>query len=231
MKKIRILEVHFAEPIEHWELDAFRAAITGVVGGAHVFCHNHLPGSEGFVYRYPRIQYKIINRRPVIYCLDEGVGEIHHFFREHHGVLLLNGRSYDIRVQRVNAVTVTMQVWDQWFNYHISKWHPLSQKNYQAYKLVETPNEKMLFLEKILRGNILSMAKGIGWMIEKKAELRIMSIGCEDVIPYKNRNLINISADFTTNVTLPDYIGLGSHTSAGFGVVISKPCQSLLNRH
>jgi hypothetical protein len=225
MKILRVLEVHFAEPINPWELDAFRGAIAGAVVKEHVLYHNHnnTPGSEGYVYRYPRIQYKLINRRPVIICLDEGVEEIHHFFREHHGVMLLNGRSYDIKLPRVKAHTITLQVWDQLFQYHISKWHPLNQRNYTQYKMIENENERLLFLERVLRGNILSMAKGIGWSIDKQVELRIGEILREDVIRYKNRNLINISADFTTNVSLPELIGLGSHTSIGHGMVCRKP--------
>jgi hypothetical protein len=223
MIKIRTLQIHFDMPVEPWELDAFRGAVAGVVGHEHVLFHNHL--QEGFRYRYPLIQYKLVDRRPMIYCIGEAVEEVHHFFREHKGMLLLNGRSYDIRVHRVKADMFTFQVWDQWFTYHISKWHALSQKNYQEYRQLTNDNERHLLLEKILKGNILAMAKGLEWQVDKHIDLRISQIEREDVLPYKNKKIISISARFTTNVSLPEYIGLGSHTSAGFGMVrkIVKP--------
>lgn len=223
MKKARILQVFFEEPVAAWELEAFRGAIAGVVGHEHVLFHNHV--QDGFRYSYPGIQYKLVNGKPMIFCIGEGVDEVHHFFREHTGMLLLNGRSYDIKVHRVKAENATLQVFDQWFSYHISKWHPLSQKNYARYKMLDQDNEKHMFLEKILKGNILSMAKGIGWLVDRQIDLRISHIEREDVLPYKGRKLISISAVFSSNVSLPEFIGLGSHTSAGFGMVrrIVKP--------
>ena len=230
MNKIRILQVIFAEPIEPWELDAFRGAIAGVVGKDHILFHNHnnTPGAEGYVYRYPRIQYKLIRRRPVLYCLDEGVEEIHHFFREHRGVLLLNGRSYDIKVQRVKADQFVLQVWDNWTDYHISKWHPIRTENYKEWNECKEKGEpeKMLFLEKILRNNIVTMLKHLESSTEKDVKVRIQRIVKEGVLPYKHNpitnrknNIISISADFSTNVVLPEYIGLGSHVSVGYGMV------------
>jgi CRISPR/Cas system endoribonuclease Cas6 (RAMP superfamily) len=38
-------------------------------------------------------------------------------------------------------------------------------------------------------------------------------------LPFKGRKVLTFCVNFKTNVSLPDYVGLGKGSSVGFGVV------------
>ncbi len=75
--------------------------------------------------------------------------------------------------------------------------------------------EKTQFLEQILRGNILSFAKGLGIFIDKQVECVITQLSEPTVKRYKDVKLTMFDAEFTTNVSIPDYAGLGKGVSKG----------------
>jgi len=79
--------------------------------------------------------------------------------------------------------------------------------------------EQLEFLEKILIGNILSFAKGIDWNIEKQIKLKIPKILRTNLLTIKDVKREAYTLNFTTNVFLPNHIGLGKNASMGFGVV------------
>ena len=217
MKKIRILHIEFEDEIAAREIPAFRGAIVKTAGVGNILYHNHIDNK--FRYSYPLIQYKQINRHPAIICIEEGVEEIHHFFNNKQEGLVLGGRQYELKLSSLNLNQFTMQVWDKSFHYHIRNWLPFSQENYKKYKEINDKLSQLEFLEKILTGNILSFAKGIGWHVEKEIKLRINEIKAEKVLYVKSARREAMSLNFTTNIFLPNYIGLGKNASVGFGVV------------
>ena len=74
-------------------------------------------------------------------------------------------------------------------------------------------------LERILIGNILSLAKGIGVFFETPVRCRILQLENEKSFGYKNVELLSFSVKFRTNVSLPAYVGLGKSVSINNGVV------------
>ncbi len=218
MKKLKTLLVGFENPIAYTELPAFRAGIIEKAGRNHVIFHNHLD-DERYVYRYPRIQYKIVNQQPAIVCMDEGVEEIHHFFEKKSWDFNIYDRPYNVKVSRLQLNQFNMQVWDSIFCYNLSRWHALNQENYRKYKEMENPEDQLLLLKRVLIGNILSFAKGIDWTVEREIQVNITRIIRQRWLPLKDKKVLAFDIDFETNVFLPNYIGLGKNASLGFGVV------------
>ena len=217
MKKIRFLEVTFENEIEPWEVPAFRGAVIATAGREHILFHNH--ADDTFRYGYPLIQYKQINRKPMIISLDQGIEEIHHFFENMQLGLLLGERPYELKIAGLHMNQITMQVWDHHWDYRITNWIALNQENYPTYNAMEALTDKISMLENILKANILSFAKGIGWVIEKPVEVKIKQLSEPRWVSLKGKKVLGFNAIFSSNVFLPRNMGLGKSVSVGFGVV------------
>lgn len=217
MIRLRVLHIEFENPIEAYEIPAFRAAIVKTAGKENVLFHNHL--NNEFLYKYPLIQYKRNYDKPVIICIEKGVDEIHNFFENKQEGLIIGDRTYNLKISKLRMNQFNMQVWDKSFNYYLRNWLALNQKNFNEFKNIDSEIGQIEFLEKILTGNILSFAKGINWHLDKELKVRIKEIKQRKIISVKNIKREAFSLVFTTNAFLPNFIGLGRNASLGYGVV------------
>ena len=217
MKKIRVLNITFENEIKVWEVPAFRGAVIATSGKENTLFHNHI--KDEFRYSYPLIQYKRIGKKPHLVCIEDGVDEVHHFFENKQEGLKLGDRLYELKVEEINLNTFTMQVWDKSFNYFLQDWLPFNQSNYNEYKKLNSEIEQMEYLEKILIGNILSFAKGINWNVDKEIKVRIKDIVRTNMLSVKRVKREAFTLNFSSNILIPSYIGLGKNSSMGFGVV------------
>ncbi|MBN2747776.1 MAG: hypothetical protein JXR34_13700 [Bacteroidales bacterium] len=219
MKKIRFLEVTFENPIEAWELVYFRGAVIAISGRDSILFHNH--DGEGFRYSYPLIQYKRIDKKPRLVCIEEGIDEVHRFFENRQEGILLNKRPYELNVEGINLNRYTLQVWDTEFLYYLQEWMPISEKNKERFENLHTDEEFKEFFRPILIGNILSMAKGIGWTVDKKINVEVANIKGVRQVNHKGLKMHIATLTFKTNVLLPDNIGLGKNAALGYGTIRS----------
>ncbi|MCY7352118.1 MAG: hypothetical protein LH606_15885 [Cytophagaceae bacterium] len=226
MKRIRYLTIRFDAEIQAYEVPAFRGAVVEKAGREHVAFHNHL-GETGFVYRYPVIQYKRVGRNPLIVCVDEGVDEIHHFFQNQTWDILLGDRPLTLRVRDLRLNQYTLQAWEHSFALRIENWLALNTENYARYQALTSEEGRLALLEQVLTGNILSLAKGLGWFVERPVVVRITRLSAPRWRRFKEQLLTVFDADFESNVFLPEYIGLGKGVSHGFGVVFRSRANHL----
>lgn len=217
MIKLRILDITFENPIEAWEVPAFRGAVVETAGKENILFHNHI--GKDYRFSYPLIQYKRIRKKPHLVCIEDGVDEVHHFFENKQEGLMLGKRPYELKVDQIRLNRFTMQVWDKSFIYFLQDWLPLNQDNYKKFNEIDSEIDQMEFLEGILKGNILSFAKGIGWVVDKEIKVRIGEIVRTGIISVKGTKREAFTLTFSTNVFLPNHIGLGRNASLGFGVV------------
>lgn len=218
MKSIRVLTVTFDTELANYEIPAFRGAIIAKVGRENILFNNHL-SDDTFLYKYPLIQYKLIGKKPAIQCIDLAVDEIHKFFTKSSWDIRFSDRDIEMKILRLDMNQFKMQVWDKSFTYDIRSWIALNQENHKKYQAIESLSDKIVFLEKILTGNILSFAKGIEWTIDKPISLKIKELKEPRPVKLKSQTIMGFNITFTTNVFLPNYIGLGKGTSLGFGMV------------
>jgi len=212
-----MLKVQFGAQIAPWEVPAFRGAIAAKVGADSLLFHNH--NGDRLRYGYPLIQYKIIRRQPAIMCIGEGVEEIHKYFSQSNWNIRISGRELDMQIDRLNLHQFTMQVWEREFTYDISNWIALSQQSYQDYRQMESLQERIRLLETKLTGNILTMAKGIGWFIDRPLTCKIVHMHEPRPVKVKGVRVLAFNLRFKTNAFLPDHLGLGGKVSLGFGNV------------
>lgn len=217
MKKIRTLLVVFENEISAGLISSFRGAVISRVGFDNKTFHNH--EGDKYIYKYPAIQYKVVGKKAALYCVGEGVDEIHNFFGLSNWDIIVQGRKLGLKIDRLDLNSFNFNVWDKMFSYQIRNWLALNTENYKKYQQLEGLAERIQMLEKTLTGNILSFAKGIDWHIDKPVKVEIGQLKGQKMIRYKGVPLMGFDVDFKSNVFLPNFLGLGKSASHGFGVV------------
>ena len=217
--QLRLLSVAFDTPIEPWELSAFRGAVARKAGWEHEMFHNHDNESGGFHYRMPLIQYKQDHGRPMLVCLNEGIEELHHFFSQPDWILELNGRSAPIRIAKLDVKQYRLGVWDKTFRYHIRNWIGLRDDSYVVYTRLDGVVEKLYHLEKVLQNQLVFLLEQLGCTPDRPVVVKIQQVKDERWVSFKKIKVLAFSLEFTANVMVPDYVGLGKGVSVGWGVV------------
>lgn len=222
MKYVRTLTVITDAEIHQNEIPPFRGAVIHSLGEhPNVYFHNHLDNDK-FRYSYPLIQYKRIEGKAAIVCIEDGVDIIGQFLTEVNGMLAIGERQITCNTERIQPARILVQTWQEMFSYHISRWLPLNSKNYLLYQQTDGVVEKVSFLENILKANLLSMLKGLNIHLEKELILKITEIGEPYLLNNKGVKMMAFNADFKCNLSIPNNIGIGKNASIGCGIVHLK---------
>lgn len=221
-KNIRTLTVLYNTEISNKEISLFRGAVLKSLGDkANVLYHNHT-GEETFRYSYPLIQYKRINGKAAITCVEEGADIIGQFLAETSEPLTLGNREATFEVEKVLPEKVDVCISETPIVYNLCHWLPLNAKNYSQYKDADSLVEKIHILERVLVGNILSFLKGVDIRLDDKLEIHITDILNQKLITYKKIKLMSFDIAFKANILLPSYIGIGKNASIGNGILIRQ---------
>jgi len=215
--KINLFMVVFDFELKREKIPAFRGAVVEKVGRENILFHQHL--DDKFLYSYPLIQYKIIGKYPAILCLKHGTEEILKFFQQTDWDMVIHGQRIKTEIRSIGYDYFICEFSDVPLNYRIYNWFALNESNFSRFSLLENEKEKTEFLEKIMIGNILSFAKGIGWNVDRQIELTIPNIPKLHLFSFKKFQMTGFNLDFITNISIPDFIGLGKSVSRGFGII------------
>ena len=160
--------------------------------------------------------------RPMLLCLEQGIEEAHHLFSQPDWSLNIKGTQHDLRIANLNVNQYTVNTWDKTFHYRLHKWQAFNPENYHAYQHMDSMTDRFAFLDEKLTNQIDSFGKGIGWQSERPIEAKITNVQKQEWLDYKHTKSLVFTLDFKTNVSLPDFIGLGKGASRGLGVVRRK---------
>lgn len=230
MPKIRYLCVRFANNIFPYDIPFFRSAVIEKTDRVASSFHNHKE-DVGVIYRYPLIQYKVTNKKASIICLNQGSDDIHHLLQHREMELRIGRNTETFEVEDIDLHYHQVQVWNSLFEYSLLNWMALNQKHHQRFKELEGDDIAQIgLLESILKGNILAFAKGIDWFVEEKIEVKIQKIKLVELLPFKKGKVLTFCLNFKTNVSLPDFVGLGKGSSLGFGIVKLIEAEKSINQ-
>ncbi len=185
--------------------------------------HNHLEDGRTR-YAYPLVQYKVLRGVPTLLGLGEGAQLLTElFFRIK--TLEINGRTYPVMERDIVFRKVHTGLGEELYDYRFSTlWMALNQHNHAEY-LTKGPDERRAMLSRILTGNILSFFKGVGLFLPEDQRIVLkMRPQTEKMTGFKDQLMVGISGDFTTNVLLPGWIGLGKSVARGYGTI--EPVQA-----
>jgi hypothetical protein len=132
--------------------------------------------------------------------------------------LELGKNSYNITEKVMYEKTTDIRATNYEHHYKfISPWLGLNPKNYGKYNDITMWKDRKLFLNNILIGNILSMAKGLGIIVDRKIYPKTHLDNISAI--FKGLKMIGFTGEFKIRFKIPDFFGLGKGVSHGFGTV------------
>jgi len=224
MKEKKILSsvarLHFDRSIDGVDIQSkdLRGAIAGLYPDK-VLLHQH--EKDGTVrYNYPLVQYKNIQKECLIVGIERGAKVVYKLDLIGKPILLSNEiytivkKDHSVRILSFGITEANVSY------FFLTPWLALNEENYEKYKNLESCKEKEELLKRILIGNIISVAKGVGYVIPEE-----IVVSCLKVFPtrtpvkLKGVGMTAFLGEFTVNFELPDYFGLGKSVSRGFGTI------------
>lgn len=183
--------------------------------------HQHEPGSGKPIYQYPLVQYKIIEGVPVLYGIGDGAEQVREICSliQSDEIRLGPGFIRDVALRGGRAQLLESHPKRYRF---IAPWIAFNQENYLAYRESTSWVEKKKLLNRILVGNMLSMAKALSVVIDfpitvrTKVDMVTRQISRHDLVGH------GFLGVFEANIELPPLLGLGRHVSLGYGTVIEE---------
>jgi hypothetical protein len=178
--------------------------------------HHHLNnGSTKLIYSYPKVQYKILNGCPMVLGIGEAVEIVKEISIISH--LDLKGKRYIVTDKKLIEEKVNYGVAADVISYEfLTPWLALDEQSFDRYKK-RNQGEKQKQLESILVGNIISMAKGLEYVITDKI---IAKVNVHEVpTSLKGTPMLGFLGHFSVNFEIPDYWGIGKSVSRGFGTI------------
>lgn len=192
--------------------------LRGYIGkkfGEYPILHHHIKNGD-FLYTYPKVQYKVIEGTASILGIEEGakvLKEISDDLNE----LVLGKNTYKIQQKVIYGQEFDVRTGKKTKYRFITPWIALNAQNYRLYQELDNWKDKKIFLNKILVGNILSMCKGLGIIVNRK--LYAHSLLDPQKIEYKGLDFSGFAGEFKVNFKIPDFFGLGKGVSQGFGTI------------
>lgn len=166
-------------------------------------------------YRYPLIQYKRVNNELIVLGINQYSKVLLEKLSSLENIILPN---FKVRVTSIEFSTIINTITDKPTQYEfMSPWIALNSKNYNLLKTIDH-RLRYRFLENIMVGNFLSALKGMGITINHKVYASIKKLRPIYTVAHQNP-FYAFHTQFTTNLNLPDLIGIGNSVSKGFGVI------------
>ncbi len=198
------------------------AKLRGYIGNLfqeHDLLHNHDASTGKLIYRYPLVQFKVIDGRPYLVAVTDKAVKIFAEIFINLNELKIGDRLIPIHEKNIIVENIKIGITENPVKYKfLTPWLALNQQNHEKYKsLPDSEQDKML--DEIIVGNILSLAKGLGYWIEKDVKISAAARLRETSVRLKGEPMIGFMGTFEANFVIPDLLGLGKSVSRGFGSV------------
>lgn len=214
------LILRFKHDLTYDEIKCFRGAVIGIAGENNVLFHNH--NYIGFRYSYPVVQYKILDGKAAIVCLDNAVPSAEKLFGGKAQEIRIGKRKVLLELQSMDIRNTVVGFADRNILYSMKNWLAFNQDNYNLFTGLDSARERLELMKSVLIGNILSMGKGLGIDFMEQIFADIISVEPAGYCIFKGIRMFAFDIEFVSNLSLPDYIGLGKGVSLGFGTIEKK---------
>lgn len=214
--------------------------------GEEVLFHNHKKNGK-LLHKYPKIQYKIEEGQPFIVSIGEGKRATSKAV-ENLEMIKIGNRIYKINqvIPKEEKVNLNVEKTNKLNHLYFfdSPWLAFNPTNYkeirfamggkkatkEVRKKINSNKEFVLrfkdnnreeqekIIERILKNQIISVAKGLDWTINNQIRISLNFFKYE-FRRYKGFLPLAVNASFKTNVLLPNDIGIGNGTSIGYGKI------------
>lgn len=217
MEATNIAILKFKENLNTAELRYFRSAIIELVGKENLAFHNH--EDNGLRYGYPKIQYKVMDNHVCLTGIAEASFPVMQLVGKFPCQLQIGKTKKEFHVQDCTLTPYLPKMEDAPKLYHLKNYLALTDDNFRKYHSMLALTDKIILLEHILTGNILSFLKGIGCFVDERIECAIIQMKEPTTQSYKNVKFDSFDLMFVSNMELPEGISLGKSGSVGFGTL------------
>lgn len=182
----------------------------------------HQHGTDGLIYRSPRVIYTVDDNGPLITAIEEGAEALMN--------VRLVGRSIRLGAAQRQVIDSTLKVSQEDLGQSKARvqyqfrrpWLALNQKNHRRYEQLPEP-ERSPFLNRQLCNNCLALARSFGVSISEHlvADSNLRPVTTR----HKGLPMMGFVGTFSINFHVPEDMGLGKTVSKGFGNVARvSPC-------
>ncbi|MCS3901789.1 CRISPR-associated endonuclease Cas6 [Methanococcus voltae] len=184
--------------------------------------HNHDNTKEEtknkkFHFRYPTVQFKVIDSNPVIVAINEGANTLKDVVL-YEDTIKIDDKEYSVQRAELSSKSVNFGLSNEIHTYEFkTPWMSLNQNNYPNYLALDDIDKEEK-LKSVLIGNILSMSKNIGYKVDEKIKVSVDLKPIE--LNFKDIKMKGFKGTFKTNFDIPDYLGLGKSVSRGLGSIV-----------
>jgi hypothetical protein len=177
--------------------------------------HNHYEDGSSR-YAYPLVQYKVIDKIPVLVGFQEGADLLVSLFLQIREIDI-EGQHYPVLAKNIQQKQCELSLNKQLYNYSFKTlWMALNQGNFKKYHELDE-SDRVSFLNRQLQNNILSFYKGLSFRTDER--VMVITRLEEKQTLFKNQSMLAFSGQFTSNAYLPEWTGIGKAVSRGFGTV------------
>jgi hypothetical protein len=168
--------------------------------------------------KYSLIQYKLIKNRLSMVCLDEGSNDVGYLLQSGDLQFNIAEKKITLSIEDFKIHYFILQSWNTLFDYRISNWIPFeNMEAYIPFTQMDKHEKRIELLLEILSKDLTSLYQDLGCEIDSSPEIDLTS-------PIKicfseNMNPAGFSFNFTSNLSIPQYAGLGMNAMLGYGTI------------
>jgi hypothetical protein len=192
--------------------------------GYYAAAYGHTPAMSRFLelsraYRYPRLQYKVVDGRGLIMGFAEAAEVLAGL---PYPESLRLGRQ-DFAVSEVSSeqghgswgLCGGMKEY-RW----LTPWLILDEAGLAKYFRLKSPPSQKFFLESLMISNLLAISKELGCRVAGQITAEIGELK-QVTIEIHGGHTMGFAGTFAANMEVPDYFGLGRSVARGYGTVRS----------
>lgn len=199
------------------QISQFRGAFTAQAGWEKDHLHNH-KGKDKYHYRYPLIQYRIHQGKISLIGIGEGSETLRRALLEVREIQLGN-KKIPLRISHLTEQEMTIKMTSHPQLYRLMNWVPFNQENYIRWKHSERLSEKIQIMEKMLVGQIITLANGVEWKIPERFEAFLVDIVSTEKVKVHGQECVAFNVMFKCNIDIPVGLGIGRSVAFGYGGV------------
>jgi Cas6b C-terminal domain/Cas6b N-terminal domain len=181
------------------------------------FTRLHKDSTSGFIHRYPVVQCKQIKSILLVIGVGQGADLLQEIsvgakeLRFGETICSISGRDQEIQKKEFG-------ISDEIHTYEfLTPWLALNQQNAKKFYDLKGKPDRDAFMQKILSGHLSTLAKSIDYDLPAP-------LTCKSRVRFKRErihqeNVMVFLGTFGTNLTIPDFLGIGQSVSSGFGTI------------
>lgn len=175
---------------------------------------------QQYHYRYPLIQYRVIEGKAALLGFNEGADALRSWLLQGKRSISIAGSASTLEIRGMEEHSHRLRMLPHWKYYRLMDYQPFHAENYKKWQAAEDLGARIQLLQQCLTGQLLSVATGLDWRIPERLEVRPMHIRSTREVRTHKSSRLAFNLIYKCNLDLPAGIAVGRAVSHGFGVQV-----------